>query len=144
MEPARKRRSALRYASACAPLAVRGGGPSLGQPSEWRVTVSPLRLAGDDADRFMRRTSEWPRYPWLPVRRGPLESQELGLVFADDIEPPERGSQAVDCIRVFEATHETGIALMNPNDGAIDGSSLDIVAEYDSVEEMIGDGGQGD
>jgi hypothetical protein len=92
----------------------------------------------------MRRTSEWPRYPWLPVGRGRPESRELGLVFADDIEPPERNSQAADCIRVFGATPETGAALMNPNDGAIDGSSLDVVAEYDSVEEMIGDGWQGD
>jgi hypothetical protein len=45
---------------------------------------------------------------------------------------------------VFGATPETGAALMNPNDGAIDGSSIDVVAEYDSVEEMIGDGWQGD
>jgi hypothetical protein len=92
----------------------------------------------------MRRSSEWPRYPWLPVRRGPLESRELGLLFADDIEPPERSSPAVDCIRVFAATSETGTALTNPNNGASDGSSLDIIAEYDSVEEMIGDGWQGD
>ncbi len=32
---------------------------------------------------------------------------------------------------------------MNPN-GVIDGSSLNVVAEYDSVEEIIGDGWQGD
>lgn len=65
-------------------------------------------------------------------------------MFADDIEPPERNSQAADCIRVFGATADTGTALMNPNDGAIDGSSLDIVAEYASIEELIGDGWQGD
>jgi hypothetical protein len=106
-----------------------------------------LTLTGDDAEcdaGLMRRTSEWPRYPWLPVRRGQPESRELGLVFADDIEPPARNSQAADCIRVFGATPDTGTALMNPNDGAIDGSSLDIVAEYDSIEELIGDGWQGE
>jgi hypothetical protein len=115
--------------------------------SESRATLLPLTLTGDDAERearLMRRTSEWPRYPWLPVGRGRPDSRELGLVFADDIEPPERNSQAADCIRVFGATLDTGTALMNPNAGAIDGSSLDVVAEYDSVEAMIGDGWQGD
>jgi len=104
-----------------------------------------VALIEDDAEREAERVrtiSMWPG-PWLAMKRTQPGGAEFGLIFADDIEPPERNSQAADCVRMFEATDETAITLMNPN-GVIDGSKLAVLAEYDSVEQMIADGWQVD
>jgi hypothetical protein len=105
-------------------------------------TLAGVALGDDEAeleaDR-VRDTSEWPRKPWLPLKRLRPEGNELGLLFADDIEPPELNSQAADRFRVFGATAETAIALMNPNTGALDGSALQEIGAYDSVEELLDD-----
>jgi hypothetical protein len=104
-----------------------------------------MALAGSDAeeeaDRF-RETSSWPRFPWVAVKRAGEARSEFGLVFADDVTPPPLNSQAADRIRVFATTADTARALMGQT--LIDGRRLPIVVEYDSIEELIADGWQGD
>jgi hypothetical protein len=102
-------------------------------------------LTGDEADQEaarIRDTSGWPASPWLPVKRPDETGSELGLLFADDVSPPELNSQAADCIRVFGATDATADALIRQS--LIPGGDLTVIAEYKSVEALIADGWQGD
>lgn len=104
-----------------------------------------MPLTGDEADQEaarIRATSGWPVSPWLPVKRPSETGSELGLLFADDVSPPELNSQGVDCIRVFAATDETADALIRRS--LIPGGELAVVAEYESVETLIAGGWQAD
>jgi hypothetical protein len=104
-----------------------------------------MPLTRDEADQEaarIRDTSAWPVSPWLPVKRPGETGSELGLLFADDVSPPELNSQAVGCIRVFAATDATAAALIRQS--LIPGGDLAVIAQYESVETLIAGGWQAD
>jgi len=104
-----------------------------------------MALTGDEAAQEaarIRDTTGWPVSPWLPVKRPGEAGSELGLLFADDVSPPERNSQAADCIRVFAATDATAQALTRKT--LISGGDLAVIGEFESLEALIAAGWQAD
>jgi hypothetical protein len=100
------------------------------------------RLEGEDAEREaerMRDAKNWPKWPWLAVKRStsPDQENELGLVHTDDID-----REGGDPIILYEGTAETGGKLTSGE--LIMADSLSVTAQYESVEAMIADGWTGD
>jgi hypothetical protein len=100
------------------------------------------RLEGDDAEReagLIRNTGNWPRWPWLPIKRYGLDGTETAFVYADDVSPP---GGAGEPIRVFASTSETAVQLMGQV--LVDGRELPVIDVYESVEALIAGGWMGD
>jgi hypothetical protein len=107
------------------------------------ATVLPVTRRhpeGYDADldaARIRDTDAWPRFPWLPVKRGESGDSEVAWLYAFDIKPQDGQEQNVS-IGLYEPTDETYDQLIGGR--TIDGRQFPLLCEYGSVEAMLDDG----
>jgi hypothetical protein len=80
----------------------------------------------------VRRVTDWPRRPWLPVTRwiGDQEQQH-GFIYEEDVTDGES-------LRLFGTTDQAQSALIGGE--LIDWKQLPILDEFDSIEDMFATG----
>jgi hypothetical protein len=91
----------------------------------------------------IRNLKDWPRWPWLPVKRWNGSELQVGTLYADDIDLPQdkdaNGPIRVFGVNVFETSMRAAVAL---TEGVP--CPWPVLDSYENVEAMIADGWKGD